>query len=754
MPSPGTPVPRSSEQSAAEAAERQPPRDGGEPTQAAALALARLAPGLLTSAFAVPLLPVVVLGSVLFALLVPQRFAWTDGPIVFTAGPATAPLTGPESAALAVFALALPLALGISLTAALVVATASCLDVPVSARTAVRWAARPRRATGAAVLAAALFLSAPVPALVVAERFTVLWGLAAGAVPLWAATVLAHRAARLVAVPPRAAGPRIGRAWWPVPRGRIPSYTLRPAVTVVTTLAVALLVGWGTSFLPGPPPFRWTTALFLVGAVCVAGGSWLAALLVTGAMEYRDSDAPGAVGNEHGEERAARRDASVEELRAALLGPLAPAPAGGKASESRLRNAFPVLGAAVAAVLVLPGALWVRPGEPVDFSVEYVSMDRGQWPGWDVLNMAAFDDGLRLSAPTVELWCAPRCTVALHPRDEEAEAGEGTHSRVPGGQVRAVWERGRPPADSDADRAWTLTLGTDCDARGCHGPEQELDTLEVFGDTVYEPVYLADVAEYDDGFHVVSAFPEGGGTMVLDVRSCDEECSAPVTVGRFPASIERGSPEHLLDTATGPAGEPAATLYDRHTGAVHLFRCSDTACTATSSTEIVPPAVAAHNILQPAAWDGTRTGARTEVRPDGRPVVAYRATDGSARLVDCASADCADFTERVLTGPGWEQHLPGLALDPQGRPVLALADSGTAMLSLVACTDTGCSEWDSLVLHDAVRVRSGAELLIDDGGRPVVAAFIDPAAVRADGYGLNGVVALHRCAEPGCGLGD
>ena len=36
---------------------------------------------------------------------------------------------------------------------------------------------------------------------------------------------------------------------------------------------------------------------------------------------------------------------------------------------------------------------------------------------------------------------------------------------------------------------------------------------------------------------------------------------------------------------------------------------------------------------------------------------------------------------------------------------------------------------------------------------PVVAVFLDPASIRTEEGARNSVVAVHRCAEPGCGLG-
>src|SRR5699024_12378056 len=95
-------------------------------------------------------------------------------------------------------------------------------------------------------------------------------------------------------------------------------------------------------------------------------------------------------------------------------------------------------------------------------------------------------------------------------------------------------------------------------------------------------------------------------------------------------------PDRLLDSATGPEGEPVATLYDRATGSVSLFRCSDVVCNDTHMTEVVPATVVASHLSAPASWRTTYTGARVEVSPAGTPVSAYRAARaGTAPLLAC-----------------------------------------------------------------------------------------------------------------------
>ena len=720
----------------------------------AALGLVRAAPGQLSATLVVPALPVVTLGILLFTLVVPSRFARTDGPIVFTSGPATAPLTVFELIALGVFAIAVPLAAGIGLTAALLVALGSCLHSPVDARSALQETLRRPRVTATVSLATVVFLAAPAVGTVVAVYTWTLLGSVVALVCLWVSIVLSHGAGHMVAgLPEEPWTPSRTWRWWPIPKGSVREYTFRPMIVMGAVSVLCASVVLAMSFLPGPSPLRWAVVLFLLGSVCAAGGAWLASLLVVGALQYRDGPAESKWMSEVWAARLRRQRQEVDTLRTTL-----PVGRGPRSRRASTRDTALVLAAAVVTVLVLPGSLWARPGEPVALAVEYTELPYRVTEGVPP-ELITFDDGLRASASGLELWCDPDCSVVFDRNakdDTQTTVDPGTHVHTRGGGVRAAWEWETPGPPEMGDET-TLILGTDCDAHGCHAPEQALRTEEAgAGGRMDRPAeFLADVAEHENGFHVITAVHEQDETeMTIEAHTCADECSDPVTLGAAPGMGQLDNiPDRFLDSATGPEGEPVATLYDRATGSVSLFRCSDVMCTDAHVTEVVPAAVVASPMSAPARWATTYTGARVEVRPDGTPVIAYRAArDGSARLVDCLDSGCEEFEERVLSDPGWEQHLPGLTLDGEGRPLLALADGASDSVALMACSDTGCSDWESRTLHDAREVFGASDVVVDARDRPVVAANLRPAHVSFQGEGAPAVLALHRCGEPGCGL--
>ena len=731
----------------------RPPRHLGRPTLDAALGLVRAAPVQLLAALAVPMLPVVALGSLLFTLVVPSRFAWTDGPIVFTSGPATAPLTVFELVALGVLATAVPLAAGIGLSAALLVALGSCLYSPVDARTALREVFRRPRVTAIVSLAIVVFLAAPAVGMVVAMHTSVLLASVVALTFLWISILLSHGAARMIAgLPEKAWSSTPKWRWWPIPRGCAWKYTFRPMIVMGAVLVLCVLVVHAVSFLPGPAPLRWAVLLFLLGAVCAAGGAWLASLLVVGSLQYRDGPAESKWMSKAWAARLRRQHQEMHLLRTTL-----PDGGGPRSRRASTQDMALVMAGAVLAVLVLPASLWARPGEPVALTVEYTGLPSHMTKGVPP-DLVTFDGGLRASASGLELWCDPDCSVAFNGNAEDDPWNPiepGTHVHTRGGSARAAWEWETPGFPKVGEET-TLTLGTDCDAQGCHAPEQVLRTEETRGDRKDNPIkFLVAVAEHENGFHVITAVHEQDeAELTIEAHACADQCSDPVTLGVAPGMGQVDSiPDRLLDSATGPEGEPVATLYDRATGSVSLFRCSDVVCTDTHMTEVVPATVVASHMSAPASWSTTYTGARVEVRPDGTPVIAYRAArDGSARLLDCVDTNCGEFEERVLSDPGWEQHLPGLTLDGEGRPLSTLADGASDTVALVACSDTGCSEWESRILHDARAVIGASEVVVDARDRPVVAANLRPAQVSFQDERAPTVLALHRCGEPGCGL--
>lgn len=115
---------------------------------------------------------------------------------------------------------------------------------------------------------------------------------------------------------------------------------------------------------------------------------------------------------------------------------------------------------------------------------------------------------------------------------------------------------------------------------------------------------------------------------------------------------------------------------------------------------------------------------------------------GAVRALLCHTPDCVDADDVVLTEPGFARPAPALALDQQGRPMIATYDRGNARLVLIVCVDASCTERETVPL---ARVEHGAghlDIALTPDGRPQV-LWADSGSDRAR-------LRLTTCVTPDC----
>ncbi|MEV5895963.1 hypothetical protein [Nonomuraea fuscirosea] len=218
------------------------------------------------------------------------------------------------------------------------------------------------------------------------------------------------------------------------------------------------------------------------------------------------------------------------------------------------------------------------------------------------------------------------------------------------------------------------------------------------------------------------ADPAGGDRPTHDVLSfifcADPSCASPerrqvAKLGRTGYSVT----DDNLAVAVGPGDRPVAAWYDPVNGQIHVISCLDATCRRPTVTSPVPSAPSG---LDDLPWT---FGLALAVRPDGRPVIAYRdPRDEVNKLLDCRTPDCAKADVRTL-GAGSEYHaIPALALDRSGRPLVAYESREHQRLMLAACTGSRC---DTIAV---ARNRNGfgerLAMTINADGNPTI-AWID-----------------------------
>ncbi|MFI7610825.1 hypothetical protein ACIBP6_06260 [Nonomuraea terrae] len=183
--------------------------------------------------------------------------------------------------------------------------------------------------------------------------------------------------------------------------------------------------------------------------------------------------------------------------------------------------------------------------------------------------------------------------------------------------------------------------------------------------------------------------PAGGDQPTHDLVSfvfcADTSCARPERrqVARLDATAYSAT-DHNLAVAVGPGERPVAARYDPVNGQIQVISCLDVAC-RQPRVKPVPPVPSNPYDLP---WT---FGLSMAVRPDGRPVIAYRdLRDQANKLLDCRTPDCARADVRLL-GAGDEHHaVPALVLDRAGRPVVAFESREHQRLMLAVCTGNRC----------------------------------------------------------------
>ncbi|MFW5416213.1 hypothetical protein J0910_06265 [Nocardiopsis sp. CNT-189] len=693
------------------------------PLPGAVHALRRSAGPLFTAA-AAPLLPLALLGLLLPAL--PVRFAYAGGQLVFFPGPDGADLPPPLPAVSLALLPPTLYAAAVSWTASLLVAAGVLSGGPVDARAALRRALRPWPALASLAAVAAVLACAAAAGsglLHGAERlppeYAYLTPVAQGAAAIAVAAVssaavpagyagvsaLLERTGYLTAL--RRVRPLLRRRW-----GRALGLPL-----LLLAASAGVQAGIGYALDRAPIPSLLSAAAGPPVQLLAAAGSWMLLACLCAV----------AVLHEHVRYSRSLPVIRTLDIRAVRDG----LPRGGGRPPLLLRP-VPLLALLTAAATALPALVWAVPSTAPSYGVLPLAELE---PAQDAEVRTASGESVLLQAEgrfPDRVWCAPECRVLSEESDGE-ENREGPDSAVYAGDAetgltRAYWEDG-------VLRAGEACLsGPGCSDRAVPlrevlteegGSQDEINDAAVFG----RPRYRAVAAAALDGTRYIASLaptPGWGGQELRLHRCPTADCADSETsrLGGLPIfALHAGPVRHApVDVAAHPDGSVAVSVHDRSTGAITVFTCPGGDCSEPVRNVVAEP-------RYPTDEHGGRkrpvTGSRIEIRPDGRPVLAYRAPeDGSVRLVDCADGACSASEERTLTGPGWRRPLAGLALDSAGRPQLAATTGDGTELTYLACADAGCTEVRKVDVAPVERRFTDVGLALDAADRPRL--LVDP----------------------------
>lgn len=426
---------------------------------------------------------------------------------------------------------------------------------------------------------------------------------------------------------------------------------------------------------------------------------------------------------------------------------------------ARLRTRWVV---PLAAALVLPGLLYggyVRLN-PLDLPVDHVVASKfgGQSVALDLPGgrpMPIDDTYL-----TVRACADPGCSAdRMYDYSEDAgnpgpvPDGEetGTATLPDGATAVAAWVA-VPSRNPAVETHWALRL-LRCGTGGCGSPSA-LQHAPILTRTVGDRPEAATAMTVTRGGILIAVYhPNPIDNDVLPwarlIRCADARCATPRTI-RLPRPPDTviGNDSHPLAVAADRDGRPVIAYEDGLYGGVAVVSCDDLDCRHSRTTWPDPRSRrSAPDDLSLRYLDGVHV----EVPPDGRPVVAFEdVRTGAARLLHCRTRVCAKADDTALTGPDSWRSRPALALDRDGRPLVATYDHGG--VELIACRDAGCAQRQSTTLAKLKHGPGYLDLALTHDRRPVVLWSDEPADDPDDDGDTYGQLHLTTCARPRCGL--
>lgn len=321
--------------------------------------------------------------------------------------------------------------------------------------------------------------------------------------------------------------------------------------------------------------------------------------------------------------------------------------------------------------------------------------------------------------PATALFCLnDGCTRArVTTPDDELRNRRAVGALLPDGRLILTMWKGEVRHDED-DWVSQLFLYV-CDPSRCTPAPggRPLDKIEPhFGD-----VWLGDVnrtealaVRPDGGLVIAQAHqpwrPRDDRDAILITTCEDTSCTRPRTkriakvLSHYP--LEAGE----LDVAVDAEGRPIVMRHNTLTGNVFVISCDDPSC---DKARTVWPEADGGLLLDHVAR------AEMVLRPDGRPLIAYRDIyGGRVRLLDCHTRDCERSTATEVSGPG-DNAGPALVLDRRGRALVAYQDFDRGRVVVAACTGGRCTH--TPITNVDGRNAGRMVMTLDADGRPVLA---------------------------------
>jgi len=251
---------------------------------------------------------------------------------------------------------------------------------------------------------------------------------------------------------------------------------------------------------------------------------------------------------------------------------------------------------------------------------------------------------------------------------------------------------------------------SDLDAR--YGPATQaaqpaaniLTTVDPTGDEGY----LSSITIGADGFPVISYYYHDGSSGDLKVARCSNAACTASTSANVDSAGDVG---WYTSIAIGTDGYPVVSYYDVTNQDLKVAKCGNAVCTASTITAV-----------DSAGDVGLLTS--IAIGTDGYPVISYfDVTNADLKMAKCSNAACTASTITTVDSTGNRGRSTSIAIGTDGFPVISYYDVTNRDLRVAKCADAACISATLTTVDSTGVVGIDTSIAIGMDGYPVIAYY-------------------------------
>ncbi|MBI2590935.1 MAG: tail fiber domain-containing protein [Candidatus Blackburnbacteria bacterium] len=237
----------------------------------------------------------------------------------------------------------------------------------------------------------------------------------------------------------------------------------------------------------------------------------------------------------------------------------------------------------------------------------------------------------------------------------------------------------------------------------------------------------ASVAIGTDGYPVIAY--HDGGTGALSVYKCSNtSCSTGST-----ATVDSGqSAGQYASITIGTDGLPVISYYDGTNFDLKIVKCGNASCSSGNTT----------NTIDSTGDVGIQSS--IAIGTDGYPVISYNdSTNGDLKVIKCADILCAPATNTTnsVDTTGNTGYQTSIAIGTDGYPVISYLDGGNGDLKVAKCGDSSCTPGSATISTPDTIDGTNSSIAIGKDGLPVIS------------YIASGLK-VYKCSNVSCSAGS